>query len=720
MSFTKIIPGQVINNGIDAKDRVNPVTTLPTYPCHYPVIPIVSPKGTLGMSFIATTDFTNLYGDITDVDTPYYSAVSQLIAKMAAGGQGGFGVRRVSANNVVARLAYGIAIGQSTKIPQYKRDTDGSYLYDTSGNRIPNTTGADVPGIYLKLVKYDVTLSTTPAYGKLAKSTFTETVNGEEITFTQYPIFEMPAGVGDAYNYHGSVLGVSPDADWDTISQFVENYGVFPYSMKMYVKTTTGVPTYYSTTSGGVNADYTLFPMKDKYDVRYSFSLGVGAFTGDNVNRPHVSRPAPFYEVKTYDQNIQDVCAALYAAELAAGLSSLVSVTGVNPIRQMNPFTLTNHMGVPYYAIALVGDTNPFANGGYIDAAGGISPFLTANRTTPVPVTGTYNFDPATNNGHVDNLSTADAWTVAQALYLADIQSYATSTTVNDWTRNRQSVIWDAGYNMEIKEALIALWATRQDQILILQASEWLEENTIAQRYSMMSALATKIRLHPESSVYGTPASRAAIALWDAKITDENSAANFPMTVDLIYFFAKFGGNSLGNLSRTASPDHDINRVLTMMYSPTMDFEGDDAAAANFDDGGISLRPYNTSQYYRPALPTVYDDEDGVLKDLITNFVAVCVEKILADTWALVSGDTTIDSTTYASTVKDTAEAACRKRLGTMFKDIRIDCTYTENGANSRGILNSVANVWFRKGKYMMNMSLAAYNEEDLDTTTTS
>lgn len=717
MSFTKIIPGQVINNGMDDKSRLNPVTSLPTYPCHYPVISVVTPKGELGQSFINSRDFTNLYGDILDVDTPYYSAVSQLISMITSGGQGGFGVRRVSANTVVARVAYAIAIGTGTSIPQYRRATDGSYLFDDKGELIPVTGGTVVPGVYVKLVKIDVTAPSTPEYGKLAKSTFTETVNKEEVTFTQYPFFELPAGVGDAYNLHGLTMGLNASTDWDSVSDFVEEYGVFPFSMRMYVKSATGVPTFFSNINGGESATYTLFTTKDKYDVRYSLATAVGDFTNANVNRQVTLRPAPFYEVKVYDQNIQEVCAALYAAELAAGKSALVNVTGVNPIRQMNPFTLTNHTNVPYYACMLVDDANPFANSGYIDAAGGISPFLKADRTTPVPVEGTYNFDPATNNGHIDQLSTKDAWTVAQSLYLSDIQAYAQSSTVNDWTRNRQSVIWDVGYNLDIKNALIELWNTRKDQILILQASEWLENNTIAQRYSMMQSLATKIRLYPESSLYGTPASRAAISLWDAKIIDESTGLEFPQTLDLAYFFARLGGNSAGNLSSVNSPDHGDNRILTQMHSPTMDFEGDDAAANNFDEGGISLRPYNTSQYYRPALPTVYDDNDAVLKDLITNFTAVCIEKVIADAWTLVSGDTTIDATTYASTVKDTSEAAIRRRMGTMFKDLRVDCTYNEIGAGSRAVLNSVGNVWFRKGKYMMNMSLAAYNEEDLDTT---
>lgn len=716
MAFNKVVPGQVINNGIGDGSLPATALNLPSYPCHYTNITVVTPKGKLGQQYINLADFASLYGDIQDPDSPYYNAISRLLVALGSGGQASIGVRRVTGNTKYARVAVGVSVGHSQSVPQYERNADGSFKYDANGSRIL-LEGTAVPGVYIIPTIIDVTADGVADYGQLVKKEFTQTVNGEEITFTQYPFYELPAGIGDAYNKHGVLMGVDSNVDWGVVSSFVESTGTFPYTLKMYVKSDTGVPAYYPTTTGSVYSTYTLFSAKDEYDVRYSLKAAVGDFTGDNVNRVHQSRPAPFSGVYVYTKNIQDVCSAMYDVEHAAGKSDLVTVTGVQAYNQMNPLTLVNHNGVPYHAIVSASDTNPFYLGTSIDAKGGISPFLTADRKPAATVEGTYNFDPAANNGVEDKLSMKDAWTVSQSLILADLETYINSLEINDWTRNRQSVIWDVGYNTDIKNALVKLLNVRKDQIAVFQASVWLENMTVAQRYSLMQSLTTKLRLNPESTLYGTPACRAAISLWDAKIIDENTGEDFALTIDLAYQFAKLGGNAKGRLASINSPDHAAGRIITIMHTPTITFEGDDAAANNFDEGGISLRPYDESQYYRPALPTVTTSNNGVLKDLMTVFTCICIEKLGQDSWTLVSGDTTMDSTVYASTVKDQIESAARDRMGTMFKEIRVTCSYDETSANSRSVMSTLIEVSFRKGKYMMDMSLMAYNEQDTSLT---
>lgn len=717
MALTKVVPGKTSNAGIGDESVPPSVPQLPSSSCHATTLSLPTPKGKLGQQNISMGDLTALYGDLTDPHTPYYNAITQAIALMASGGQSAIAIRRVSGNTVIARVAVGIALTPNQKVPQYQRNADDTYALDTSGARIPDTSAAAVAGYDAEIVLIDVTNSATGAYGALK---ITQEQVSDGVTKITYPLFELPAGIGDAYNRMGMMAGQSSTADWSAIAEFVEEYGIFPFVMKMYEKSKTGVPVYAATQqTNAQSATFTLQAMMDENNTRYSLKQAVGAFTGDNVNRPHISAAAPFYDVFVYQQNIDDVCRSLYAAEAKVSQNALITVDGVQPFFQMNPLSFVNHNGAPYYAINDVSKVSYFNLATYMDAAGGISPFLTADLQPAGPVTGTYQFDPSKNNGVADKLSMADAWSVTQALILPDIQAYAQSLEITDVIRNHQSVIWDFGYNQDIKSALIQVWNARKDQILILHAGEWLKTMTQDQLYSSMEALVTKGRLYPESDRYGTPAARAAVNLWDGKIINESTGENFPLTLDLAYFFSLFGGNAKGMLAAINSPDHGDNRILTKMYAPTVEFEADNPSANNFDEGAITIRPYDDNQFYRPALPTIYSESQSVLKDLVTTFTAVCIEKILQNTWVLVSGDTTIDADTYAATVKDKAEAAIRSRMGSMVRDIRIDTFYDETSPNSRSVMRATANVWFRKGKYMMDMDLLAFNEQD-ETTTTS
>ena len=709
MSFTAIVPGQVRNQGIGDDSRAIVVPQLATYPCTFPVLGMVTPKGPLGQKYINMGDLGDIYGDVQDTDGPYYNPIAALIHSLSSGGQAALGMRRLTANKEIARVAVGVRV-EAGAIQQYKRDAAQQFILDESGARVPVEAGETQTYQGFKLTP--MLMDTTGIEYKGLKPIVGEAAEGEP-GFTIYPLYELPAGIGDIYNRCGHYAGLSSAADFQSIASFVSEYGVFPFTLKLYEKTVQGVPVVSKTLVNTEEATFTLFDMKAK-GVRYNMKEAIGAYTGATANRPMTPRPAPFYEAHVYVESIEAMAKALFAAEETAKPENLVYLEGVAPYKQINPLTAVNHEGVPYYAIEIDAPTRLFNMGAQLDASGGVSPFLTKDKRAPEGVTFSrqYNFDPA--NGPVEELNRQDAWAVTQALYLADVMAYRKSLEMSDWTRNRQSIIFDVGFNTDIVEELIQLHATRKDQIAIFASAEWLKKATIAEHYSRQTFITNRLRLIPESEKYGTPACRASIAMWNCAKINEESGEEFSHVLDIAYAFALLGGNAQGQLIKSNSPDHADNRLLRTMFNPTVDLENDPLAAANFDNGAITLRPYNQEQLYRPALPTVYPHSDSVLKDLTTNFTAVNVEKIIADTWTLVSGDTTITAEEYAATVKDRAETECRKRLGSMFEDLVVEPTYNEGAADARSVLYVTGYVYFRKGKYMMDMSLVARNEQDL------
>jgi hypothetical protein len=221
----------------------------------------------------------------------------------------------------------------------------------------------------------------------------------------------------------------------------------------------------------------------------------------------------------------------------------------------------------------------------------------------------------------------------------------------------------------------------------------------------------------PESEIYQSHACRAAINLWNARYIDEPTWGRFSLNIDLMYAFALAGGGEDGRMFKAQMPDHEGNRILRIAHDPFVQFEADNPAANNLINGNITVTPINESQFCRPALPTVYDNINSVLKDLTNVWKCVCVEKILADQWIQVSGDTQLGKEGYLSMVKDNAETLIRDRFGSVISNWEVVTSFLEDSPTSKSKMYATTKLWFGKGYYMLDSVLEAYNEDSLAAT---
>lgn len=719
--FNKIVPGKVNNRGIKDNSVPDYVVNYPVYPLHAPVISLVTPKGELasekGTQWISVSDFTAMFGDVMDYKTPYYNPTSLLIQQLTRGGQSVIGIRRLSANNEVSRVAFS-AFVQQVQVQDYQRDLAGNFKRDPdTGLKIPNV-GVTYPG--LKVVIRPDDTAKAKGYGKLVHRVIPGTpADGQTPAVPEtlvYPLFELAAGVGDAYNAGGINMGINNNTlNWRSISAFVKSTGVFPFDLRMFTDSATGVRTYAKTTDRKETATFTLFPTEAGGE-QFSVKRAVGAFTGTNVNRKIVPIPQPFKDAHVYADDIDTLCQLMYMVEKDVN-ESLVEV-GARPYQQMNPFTATNHVGAPYFAIQ-TDDATLWDLSGAVKAAYGVNPFYLANGDMPAGVTPVVPNDPFGLLADTKfPMTTGQAWEVTNSLMAADLTTYVNGSEIKNYTRNRQSVFWDVGYTKEVKDIAAQLLGQRKDVFFFGDATVWEPgtPNDLGTVYSRMASLVASLRLTPESEQWGTPTVRASINLIEAKLINEVTGGYFSGNLDLAYAFALFAGNNSGIITASASPDHGDNRILRTMHSPNIEFEEDDVANDNFENGAITLRPYDVEQLYRPALITVFNNVDSVLKDAVTAFLCVCMEKILQDEWNTVCGDTSISAASYAALVKDGAERKCRDRLGGLVKNITVLTSYDETRPGGRAVMNAIVNGYFNKGKYMMNLDLFAYNEQDAAT----
>lgn len=718
--FNQIVPGKVNNRGIKDNSIPDYTVAYPVYPLHAPVISVITPKGELasekGTQWIATKDFDSIFGSIQDHKTPFYNPTSLLIQQLARGNQSVIGVRRLSANNVISRIAIS-AFVQQVQVQDYERDMSGNFKRDADGKKIP------IPGsVYdgLKVVIRPDPAAKDKEYGKLVHRIIPGTPASGDVPAVPetlvYPMFELPAGVGDAYNAGGVNMGVSNTTlNWRSISSFVKLTGVFPFDLRMFTDSEGGSRTYAKTTEKKETATFTLFPTEAS-GTQYSVKRAVGMFTNTNANRKVVPTPAPFKDAYVYEEDIDTLCQLMYMVEKDVN-ESLVEVSA-RPYQQMNPFTATNHSGAPYYAIQ-TDDATLWDLSGAVKAQYGVNPFYLANGEVPDYVTPVEVNDPFGLLADTKfPLTAKQAWEVTNKLIVADLTTYVNGAEIKNYTRNRQSVFWNVGYSKEVHDIASQLLGNRKDIFYFGDATVWTPggANDLASIYSRLSSMVASMRLTPESEQWGTPTVRASINLIEAKLINEITGDFFSANLDLAYAFALFAGNNSGIIVASASPDHGDNRILRTMHSPNIEFEEDDVANDNFENGAITLRPYDVEQLYRPALVTVYNNADSVLKDTVTAFLCVCAEKIMQDEWNTVCGDTSISAANYQALVKDGGERKLRDRLGGLMKNITVVTSYDESRPGGRAIMNTVINAYFNKGKYMMNLDLYAFNEQDAAT----
>lgn len=726
MSTLQIVPGGVKNFGIRDMSIPTYNPEMATSALHSTVLHVITPKGRLakdhGTQWIRTADFAGLFGDIMDHHTPYYGPTSKLLEALARGGQSSIGVRRMSANDQIARICLK-AVVTTMDVPQYERDAFGNFKRDpTSGNKIP--TGKVLRGAGVSIIPF--TVDPTKGVGELEVE---ETpsgglnddglpVEGSETKFT-FPILEYIGGVGDYYNACGIALGVKQGAvNWKATSAFVEATGVYPFGFRMFEDLASGYRNFVKTAMGAESADMTLFQVEHQ-NVNYSPFDAVGAFTNGNINRSVAIRSCPINDVFVYKQNIEAMCQLLWSFENAATDNRLLRFD-FNAWRQMNPFTCQDHTGVKYFAIVdeqlSLWDTTHSVN-----CNGGVSPFFTADgKPLPGAVAPAINDPFNLIEDAVAPYTYREGWAASNILMEADLKNYVDSLEMEDYIRNRQSIHWDVGYYETVKAAAAELLGKRKDIMVIPCGTVWNPEgvmNPVSEVYGRIQGLVSTIRMYPESEEWGTASCRSAINAIEAKVINEKTRSYFSANIDLAYAFALFAGSDSGTVVSSRSPDHGINRLLRLMHAPNIEFEGATVAGDNFNNGVITLRPYDvTGAFFRPALVGVYETSvDSVLKDLVTNFLCVCIEKIAQDQWNLVSGDTTISAENYAAETKDRIERKCRDSLGGIPKQINAECWYNEAQPGGRAVMNARVHAWFNKGKYMMNLDLFAYNEADLE-----
>lgn len=746
-TFTRVVPGKVVNHGIVSGETFPTINVIQTSPAHFPDFAAVTPKGGLDRANVTLAAFERRFGDVSDHYGMYYNPVTYGILKLREAQQHSMSFKRLTNNYSKARTVWGVALFEDQDVPDFERNDDGSYKTDGSDALIPKET--KIKGLFA-LTGY---LEIEPKYfGDVEGSNQTKrnlapievtvtTANdylAKDVKGTFYPFASLVSGVGDYYNNMYASFGHSTNVDWDTVERFVKVNGVYPFQMTIGERKDSGLNVDASTESGATIGNFTLYDTLDAdTNVAYSLRKGLGDYTGANNNRPVELLETPYSSVEVYQQNIDTVCKKLYEAEYTVGGEEAPELSTTRaPVQAiMNPIDLKNETGVPYRFIVsakgAVAESNvqnakfvakEFGLTNRLPASGGLNPFLTLEGVYPDAPTdwdedkqGEWVVTPSATA----QPSKLQLWTMTQDLMEVYYGKYLTSKYWTDVIRNRTSFLWDLGYRQSITEMFLQATEKRKDFLAIACATIYGGKNEPESIYNRARTIHAKAVQHLESEEYNAPATRMSINLWDSYYIDEPTFDKFSLNIDLMVAFAAAGGSQDGRVSKANLPDAGTNAILRIAHTPTVDYEDDVPAAENLTNGCITLRPCNLTQWKRPALPTVYNNIDSVLKDLPNVWFGVIIEKILQDQWIMVSGQT-MPAQSYLSTVRDNADAQIHNLIGSCLSSWEVQTEFRENEPNSRSRMFSKVIYWVGKARYMMDAVLEARNEEELAQTTTT
>lgn len=626
MTSAQIVNGAPMTIMLGTQDlSTQQVTPTPEQiPQHLPLVYLYAQQGPLTTELVSGADLTNMYGtDTFDLRKKWANHATVLANTVNAQGNA-IQVQRVqpadAAPPATLRLYLDVLAAQ---VPQYQRNTDGSFKLDTSGNQVPVTGTGGVAttaaGYVAQWVVEQVTYTETDGVstsdfgaGQIMPGDLTFT--GATGTSQRYPIMDLAVPSFGAYGNSNGIRLWAPTTQSSTPinSNYLEDDLVFPFRIACAQKSSaTGTSAVVSTINGQQYLDFTFKPNVIDLDTDSQISLGdvfIPAWQALNQASGAADQYGPFGQLSIYNANIATLVAQFYAAEYAVNsqLASFSDFTGAAGEEWLFNFVgATSSQGAPYSTFQL-NTSGPDA--AYLSQA---STLYAAGGTD-----GTMN-------------DTLFAGLVTDA-----IAAYADPTNpVMDMVGSPESIFWDSGFPLTTKQALAQFISQRKDTFVALSTFSTLSPVlTPSEESSMAVALKSYLQQFPESDYFGTPTMRGMIVPGSGTLTGSlyngPVTANLPLTIELASKAAAYMGAGNGKWKSGFAFDSVPGSEINLFSNINVTFWPATVRNTDWTNGMVGVELYQRRQAYFPALKTIYDNDTSVLNSFF-NAVAICyLEKI--------------------------------------------------------------------------------------------
>lgn len=583
-------------------------------PSHCPLIYLFAQKGRTTRQLLGGAGAVQAYGaDTFDQTKAYATHTTALSTAFFAQGNAQT-IQRLVPTDAPLKANFALWLDVlATPVPVYQRGTDGKYLLNNiTGLPMPVTPAATTTGYICKWVISTVssglaTDADSTHFGQLSQTVGDQT-DGNGNHSVRFPILEFWAdSFGAAGNNTGFRLWAPTTTDEVAVNTQVLNKALaYPFRLAAISRVdSSSTATITSTVSGDTSIEFSFNPtLVNPYTTA---QMGLGAIfdsTWSSINLPGFD---PIYAdmsgINIYQANINTLVAQFYAAESAAVGSTAKPGSDFTPGAtneqwKFNFLSGKSSTGAPYYswqlnstdanAVVLTESTNLWAQSG--------------------------------GDGTMNE-------TILGELVVTEMASYIDpNTPYMDLARNVETFLWDSGFPIATKEALCNFIAQRKDTMVMLSTYDTTgPELSVSDESAIALALASKVSLFPESTYFGTPVCRAVIMGRYGTYLPSQYPNKLPVNFELGSKVAGLMGAASGQWDSTKKFDGAPGSVLTQFaddlnssFVPAAQLTADWANGLNYPQS------YSRSQYYFPAIKTVYNDDTSVLNNFFA--VAACAQ----------------------------------------------------------------------------------------------
>lgn len=651
-------PGVYALGTDDQSTRSQP--TLPdSLPTHLPKVWIYAQKGPTTPQLVFGKSRQQMYGDVSfDSRGKFFNhqTAKSNIINNASNAQM---IQRIKPEDGrVATMRIWLDVLE-TEIPLYERNADGSFVFDVDGFRVP--TGSTTVGVIARWVSTpintDINGDSTFGAGSMTAGDMEDTAAGTQSVM--FPMFDMEVPDFGEYGNHNGIRFWSPTlkSRVPVDDRLLKNKKVYPFRIGCMRRVDQrSTPKAVSTKDGVQYMDVCLKP-----DV-----LGFAdeqLFIGDNFTQRYNESNSrtqppifgPFNTLHVYNENIKQILSLVYDLEKAHINTDFHDITingeEEDEIYLINLIGGTSSRGVPYFAFDLRYDGNnvirPSENSA-IMAQGG-------------------------NDGTMSDDAFSDA--VAE-----QVAGYADENNrLQDPVVNPESIIYDTGFNLNTKYALLQALTHRKDIAVILSTHDVTGVKLTAnQESSLAIALRTRAQSYPESDYFGTHVMRCMIVGRSGKLVNSLYGKRVPLTFEIADKAAKYMGASNGRWKSGKSFGAAPHNEVTLLTDINETFTPYSVRNKDWSNGLVWCESFKLRSAFIPALKTVYDDDTSVLNSFFTMMACIELQKVGHRAWRQFTGTDNMTDEEFAKAVDKFIVANTQGRFDDRFVIVP-KTSYTEN-----------------------------------------
>lgn len=654
---------------ISARARLPEIESVPQ---HLPQVFILSERGDTLPQIVGGTAFSEIYGSHSlEYSSAFANHATVLLSKFLSAGNLVLAQRieLPGASTATLRISAEVI---PTSIQLYERDDVGQLVYtiDPINGQVPVPVGEPITGVRVIFhIGSDLYPTEQKAFGTARVTTAIRTGDtkgidnttqlssfGSEVESSIYPILEFKA---NSFGEFGSRLGLrldTPTVDSAAPANvsLIESVKAFIYRFTL-VERSKANSTFKVVETAGQDTSFEAVLKENVVNPRLTTQMSMAdtftsayEITNDSGTQ---SAPGPFSDLKVYEDSINRLLTLLTQGGELSGKtvkgekefdleSSLYGRThefaDESNKHLLNLFTGVDYNNVPYHAFTvdnaqMFGGVS-FANGAVHYAAGGSDGLAYDQNGRPDKLANLKAFDLAVRH-ELENWGELDA-------KMLDAAYYPVST------------VWDSGFSLETKKAMLVPMSKRKDVYVVLSTecvADWVDpeddatwqllpQNTLSQEIAIGAMLAGSAQLLPESELYGTSACRCLIVGQSGKLADGTWAGWLPLTIDLAEKVARYMGAADGYWKQAYRFDESPGNQVTSFVKVNNTYRNVGNANRSWDANIIYVQNYSRDRLYYPALQTVYEDDTSVLNSFLTMAACCNLERVAQSTWRDITG----------------------------------------------------------------------------------